>query len=51
MGVLHRIPGDLMRALGQLAARLYGDRQRPQALGARLALTDTSAWHSRQFCT
>jgi hypothetical protein len=26
MGVQHRIPGDLMRALAQLAARLYGER-------------------------
>src|SRR5271167_5084192 len=26
MGVAHRIPGNLMRALAQLAARLYGDR-------------------------
>src|SRR5271163_696966 len=26
MGVRYRVPGDLMRALGQLASRLYGDR-------------------------
>jgi hypothetical protein len=26
MGVQHRIPGNLMRALAQLAARLYGER-------------------------
>src|ERR1700732_4435076 len=26
MGVRHRIPGNLMRALAQLAARLYGER-------------------------